>query len=114
MKFVIKKVKDFNGNIICNLCKKDENTINCLNCGELFHKRNSKRKFCSRKCSNEYIGKTVLSGRKLSKETKEKLSKIATGHNNGLFKTKYYSIFRHIQINILMFKEHMNLNMLNI
>jgi hypothetical protein len=89
----VKRKPNFKGKVICNSCKKNENTIKCLNCGKYFKKRVSKRKFCSRICSGKYLGKHVLKGRKLSITTKEKLSKIASSNNNGIIKTKYYKIY---------------------
>ena len=92
-KRVKRKKPNFNGKIICNPCKKNENTVKCLCCGKYFKKRVSKRKFCSRACSGKYLGEHTLKGRKLSTITKEKLSKIASGNNNGIIKTIYYKIF---------------------
>jgi len=90
---VKRKILDFTGRIICNLCKKNENTLECLCCGKYFRKRIVKRKFCSRKCAGKYIGEHYLKGRKVSNSTKEKLLKIASENNNGIIKTKFYKIY---------------------
>ncbi|MFW6009025.1 MAG: hypothetical protein ACOCP8_07160 [archaeon] len=92
-KTVKKKKPNFKGIIICNDCKRERNTIECLNCGKLFYKVNAKRKFCSKKCFGEYNGKYVLKGRKLSNETKEKLSKIGYYSHTSSTKCKFYKIY---------------------
>jgi hypothetical protein len=89
----IRRNLDFVGELICLDCRRKLTNFRiCLNCGEEFYSGKNKRKFCSRKCSGEYLGKNVLSGRNLSKEHKESLSKAAGSHNNG-YRTKYYKIF---------------------
>lgn len=90
-KTVKRKTPDFTGRIICNPCKRNENTINCQCCGKPFFKRKTVRKFCSGKCSGKYLGEHVLKGRTLSKEHKEKLSKV--GNHTGNTKCKYYKVF---------------------
>src|ERR1035437_5374807 len=120
-----KKVKrekpNFTGRIICNTCKKKENTISCQNCGKPFFKRKSVRKFCSAKCSGEYLGEHVLKGRIISKITREKLSKIGYRCKNGHAKTKYYKVFSPYQKKIisvqgtyeLKYAEYLNINNIN-
>lgn len=81
-----KRKPNFKGNVICNNCKKDKNTILCQNCGKPFFKRKSVRKFCSAKCSGEYLGEHVLKGKIVSKITREKLSKIGHKKKQWLYK----------------------------
>jgi hypothetical protein len=88
-----KRKPNFTGTVICNTCKKDKNTVLCQNCGKPFRKRVAKRKFCSAKCSGEYLGEHVLKGKIVSKITREKLSKIGHTKNGGCIKTKYYKLF---------------------
>jgi hypothetical protein len=120
-KTVKREIPDFTGRIICNTCKRNENTINCQYCGKIFFKRKSVRKFCSGACSSKYFGEKVLSGRIVSRETREKLSKIGYRCNNGHAKTKYYKVLSLYQNKIvsvqgtyeLKYAEYLNANNIN-
>ena len=53
-KTVKRKTPDFKGRVICNKCKSEEKTINCLECGIFFDSLESdNRKFCSHSCSSK-------------------------------------------------------------
>ena len=117
-KTVKRKTPDFKGRVICNKCKSEEKTINCLECGTPFRKRVSKRLFCSVECSGKYNGEHILKGRTLSKIHREKLSKSATSFNNGRIRTKYFEIYSPYQHKIvsvqgtyeLKYAEYLNKN----
>jgi len=88
---IIKRFPNFNGDLLCKECRKKlKNYRICLNCKKEFYSGKSSRKFCSKSCSSKY----TLTGRKLSKEHKEKLSKAAwNNRGNGYVKVKYYKIY---------------------
>jgi hypothetical protein len=89
----IKRELDFSGSLICLDCRRKLTNFRiCLNCKKEFYSGKNARKYCSKKCSGEYLGKNILSGRTLSKKHKEALSKSACSNHNG-YKVKYYKIF---------------------
>lgn len=80
--------------LLCSKCKSNRRTRSCIKCGRNFiphsisGKRGEKALFCSTSCSSIYN----LTGKKLSKETKEKISQ--TSWNRGGFKgCKFYKVF---------------------
>lgn len=85
--------------VLCNNCKDQLYTFICIGCGKQFiskientKTRKEGRKYCSKTC----CGKASVrwnTGKILSTETREKLSKAATIKNNGFVKTKFYTIF---------------------
>ena len=107
--------------IICNSCKKIENTINCKYCGKQFFRRKAIRIFCSCTCSGKYLGEHVLKGKIVTIATREKLSKIATERNCGFIKTKFYKVFSPYQNKFvslqgtyeLKYAEYLNENNIN-
>jgi hypothetical protein len=92
----IKKASgNFEGIPLCTECrKKRTNNKTCLNCGEKFWSGKSARKYCSTSCCSKH----TLTGRKLSKKHREKLSQSAFNNSlctfKGAFKgVKYYKVF---------------------
>jgi len=95
-KRIKKKHPNFEGTPLCHKCNTNRRKRNCIFCGKeyiphsSFGKRGKKANFCSSSCSSKYN----LTGRKLSKEHKENLSKAAWNNKgNGYSKIKYYKIF---------------------
>ena len=120
-KTVKREKPNYEGRIICNKCKKIENTIYCKCCGKPFFRRKSIRIFCSTTCSGKYLGEHVLKGKIVSIATREKLSRIASNKNSGYIKTKFYKMFSTYQNKFvslqgtyeLKYAEHLNKNNIN-
>lgn len=94
-KKIRKKYPNFTGIPLCNKCSTNRRKRNCILCGKKYlphsssGKRSEKSNFCSISCSSKYN----LSGKKLSKEHKENLSKSAWNNKgNGYAKVRYYKI----------------------
>lgn len=85
-KSIKRKVKK---NLICQGCAREKKMKECLQCGELFYPKKKVNKFCSTSCSSIHN----LTGRKLTVEHRENLSKAASINSNGLVKCKFYKIF---------------------
>lgn len=76
-------------NLICRDCVRETKFKECLQCGESFYPRKSKNKYCSISCSTKHN----LTGRKLSKEHREKLSESAKLNSNGIIKCRFYKVY---------------------
>ena len=76
-------------NLICQGCAREKKMKYCLQCGNPFYPKKSIRKYCSTSCSTTH----TLTGRELSTEHRENLSKAASINSNGLVKCKFYKIF---------------------
>lgn len=87
----IKKTLTHVGITLCRDCKKEIKY--CLNCGNILIGGKKIRKYCSKKCSGEHIGKTKLTGRTLSNEHKENLSKAAWNYKSNYHNVKYYKVY---------------------
>jgi hypothetical protein len=86
----IRKKPEFKGKIICLDCRKKQKIKTCEFCGVEFYPRKTVNRYCSTSCSSKHN----LTGRKLSKEHKENLSKSAWNNKgNGFAKVKFYKIW---------------------
>jgi hypothetical protein len=86
----IRKKPDFIGKIICLDCRKKQKIKTCEYCGSQFYPRKSVNRYCSTSCSSKHN----LTGRKLTKQHKENLSKAAWNNKgNGYAKVRFYKVW---------------------
>ena len=103
--------------LLCRECLRKTKFRDCLNCGESFYPRKSINIYCSKSCSTSHL----LTGRELSVEHRENLSKAANLNSNGLIKCKFYKVYnpylgREVSVQgtyELRYAEYLNLNGIN-
>lgn len=86
----IRKKPNFVGEILCLGCRKNSKMKSCKYCEVEFYPRKSINRYCSTSCSTKHN----LTGRKLTNEHKENLSKSAWNNKgNGFAKVKFYKVW---------------------
>ena len=86
----VRKKPNFLGEILCLSCRKNSKIKNCDYCNVEFYPRKSINRYCSTSCSTKHN----LTGRKLTNEHKENLSKSAWNNKgNGFAKVKFYKVW---------------------
>lgn len=86
----VRKKPNFVGEILCLGCRKNSKMKSCEYCEVEFYPRKSINRYCSTSCSTKHN----LTGRKLTNEHKENLSKSAWNNKgNGFAKVKFYKVW---------------------